>query len=169
MNSCKVKYIFVDVQGFKDTQNNFIIKELAILNQENTQTFLVKPPYPFQYLSIEEKKQVRWIEANRGYFWSEGYIDYREFRRIIIPYLNKKKVLTKGTEKIKWIKDLCENCEIINVGEKGCPNFLKLYNDYEKPNVNLNCVHHKKMCALKNILCLKKWYDDNNIHLFNLS
>lgn len=165
MNSDLSKAVIVDVQGFKDTKNTFIIKEFAILYDGYTQTFLVKPPYPFTNLKIEEKKQVRWLEANRGIFWSEGFIDFREFKRTVIQYLNKKTILTKGTEKIQWIQDLCANCEIIDLGEKGCPNFLKLYSDYENSRDYLNCIHHKKMCALKNIMCLKKWYDDNKLNI----
>lgn len=165
MNPNNTEYVIVDVQGFKDTKNTFIIKEFAIWFNGYTQTFLVKPPYPFKNLSVEEKKQVRWIEINRGIFWSEGYVDYREFRRTIVPYLNKKKVLTKGTEKIKWINDLCEDCEIIDIGENGCPNFLKLYSDY---NYYQNCFHHKKMCALKNVMCIKAWCGDNKMFNFKL-
>lgn len=154
--------IIVDLQGFKDFKNKFIIKELAIATKDHTQTFLIKPPYTFKKLIVEEKKQVRWLEKNRGLTWREGFIDYYEFRRLIVPYLSGKKVLIKGLEKIEWIRELCQDCEIIELGEKGCPKFLTLFNDYcEKENKTLNCVHHKKICALKNVLCLKMWYSHN--------
>lgn len=149
--------IIVDVQGFKDADNNFIIKELGLANREYTLMFLVKPPYPYKRLSKEEKKQVRWLEFNRGINWSEGYIDYREFRRIIVPYLDKKVILAKGLEKTKWIKNMCSSSTVINLDDKGCPNISKLYADYCK-ETELNCVHHHKMCALKNVNCIKKWY-----------
>lgn len=148
----------MDLQGFKDLNNKFIIKELAIATKDHTQTFLIKPPCSYKTLTKEEKKQVRWLEKNRGLRWSEGFIDYREFHRIIVPYLIGKKILIKGLEKVLWVRDLCQDCEIIELGEKGCPKFLNLYNDNsEKQNVLLNCVHHVKMCALKNVLCLKSW------------
>lgn len=158
--------IIVDLQGFKDFENKFIVKELAIAHKEHTQTFLIKPPYAFKTLSNEEKKQIRWLEKNRGLTWSEGYIDYFEFRRVVVPYLRNKKILLKGLEKVKWIQELCQNCDLIELGEKGCPNFKELYNDYnnynENENKEINCVHHKKMCALKNVLCLKMWCNNNN-------
>lgn len=165
MNS-KPDIAIVDLQGFKDMKNQFIIKEFAIFINGYTQTFLVKPPYSFNYLSKEEKKQVRWLENNRGVYWSEGYIDYREFKRTIIPYLNKSKIVAKGTEKIKWIHDLCQNCEIIDMGENGCPNFSKLYDIYAKSPVISNCINHNKKCALKNVMCIKKWCDDNDVNVF---
>lgn len=158
--------IFVDVQGFKDSTNKFIIKELSIASKDCTQSFLIKPPYAFKYLTNEEKKQVRWLEKNRGINWYEGFIDYREFQRVVVPYLSGKKILTKGLEKIMWIKELCSDCEITDLGDKDCPKLSKLHDDYcEKENQNFYCVHHKKECALKNVLCLKKWYLNNLIKL----
>lgn len=160
--------VIVELQGFKDCKNNFIVKELAIASQEHTQTFLIKPPHAFHYLTEEEKKQVRWLERNRGISWSEGYIDYREFQRVIVPHLENKKIITKGLEKIKWIKELCANCEVIDIGEKGCPNFTILKKKYCKNKTDFNCVNHKLNCALKNALCIRKWYFDNNMSVFNL-
>lgn len=154
----------VDLQGFKDANNNFIVKEFAIWFNGNTQTFIIKPPFPYNNLSAEEKKRVRWLENNRGLFWSEGFIDYREFKRTVIPYLSNKKIFTKGIEKVKWIQDLCKNSDIIDVGENGCPNFFILHSIYEDVNNSLNCVHHRKNCALKNVMCIKKWCDDHVNH-----
>lgn len=164
----KADTLIVELQGFKDNLNNFIVKELAIVSQDHTQTFLVKSPYSYHYLTSEEKKQVRWLERNRGIYWSEGYIDYKEFHRVIIPYLENKKIITKGMEKIKWIKELCANCEVIDIGDKGCPNFMKLKQKYCKDKTDFNCVNHKKNCALNNAVCIKKWYDDNNMSVFNM-
>lgn len=157
--------VIVDMQGFKDFKNQFILKEFAILINGCTQTFLVKPPYSFTNLSSEEKKRVRWLENNRGIYWSEGFIDYREFKRTIRPYLKNKKILVKGLEKIKWIESLHENCEIVELGENGCPNFLKLSEVYGNTG-NLICVHHNKICALKNVNLIEKWCKDNNFSLF---
>lgn len=162
-----VDTVIVDLQGFLDIQNNFIVKEVAVVTEENTQMFLVKPPYPFHFLTEEEKKRVRWLEKHRGIKWSEGYIDYKEFQRVILPYLKNKKIMTKGLEKIKWIKELCANCEVIDVGEKGSPNLTLLKKTYNK-NKNYNCVNHKVMCALNNAVCIRKWYYDNNMSMFKL-
>lgn len=160
--------IIVDIQGFRDMNNDFIVKELAIATDKYTQTFLIKPPYSFHSLSNFEKKQTIWLEKTRGIRWSEGYIDYREFKRIIVLYLINKKILTKGLEKLKWIKDLCAKCKVVDIGEKGCPNLLKLHHEYCKPHINFNCINHTKECALKNVMCIKQWYIDNSIYNFSL-
>lgn len=149
--------LIVDVQGFKDQNNNFIVKELSFANHDYTQSFLIKPPYLFKYLKSEEKKQVKWLERNRGIYWNEGYIDYREFLRIIVPYLENKKIIVKGLEKTKWVKELCASCDVYDIDVENCPNFSVLYEKYCNKKTSFNCVNHTKCCALKNVLCLKKY------------
>lgn len=156
----KLDHLFVDVQGFKSYKNEFIIKEFAYSTNEYTQTFLIKPPYSFSNLTENEKRQVKWIEKNLGIMWREGYIDHREFKRMIRSYLEGKKIFVKGFEKIRWINDLCADCTVIDLGEKGCPNFQLMYKEYCINDRSYNCLHHKKNCALKNVICLKKCYFD---------
>lgn len=155
--------VIVDVQGFKDCKNNFIIKEFALATTEYTQTYLIKPPYTYSKLTSEERKQVNWIERNRGIYWREGYIDYHEFKRIIKPILAKKQVFVKGLEKVKWIKEICDDFLALDLSNKSCPNFEILHNTYCENNISLNCMSHIKQCALKNVLCLKKWCNDNKV------
>lgn len=164
MNS---EYIIVDVQGFKDLQNNFIIKEFALATQEYTQVFLIKPPYHYSYLGPEEKRQVSWLERNRGILWREGHFNYSEFKCFIKIYLKNKRILLKGTEKVKWIADLTKNCNIIDIEDRGCPNFPTLHRLYCKNSQNFNCFNHTQTCALKNVICIKKWYDSNMQHFSN--
>lgn len=164
----KSNVMFVDMQGFKDFKNHFILKELAIATEGYTQTFLVKPPYPYNNLTTEEKKHVNWIEKNRGIYWSEGYIDCYEFKRLIKKILENKKIIVKGEEKIVWLKNLCTNCEVVDIGGKGCPNLKTLYKKFIISNSSFNCNFHFKYCALKNVICLKKWYKENNMSVFNL-
>lgn len=156
--------VIADLQGFRDMDNRFIIKEISVFLKGYIQNFLVKPPYPFDSLTYDEKKQVRWLERNRGIRWSEGHIGYNDFVKIIKPYLFNKKIITKGLEKIEWIKEFCQDCEVVDIGEMGCPNFQRLYKTYN----TVNCIHHDKICALRNVLCIKEWYCDNNMTVFDL-
>lgn len=164
----KPNMVIVDIQGFKDSDNRFIVKELAIATKEYTQTFLIKPPFPYHKLNKEEKKHVNWLEKERGILWREGFINYGEFKTNIQNILSNKNVIVKGEEKIKWLSELCSNCVIIDFGSKGCPKFLKLYTKFDTAENNFNCLFHAKCCALKNVICLRKWYVENNLHLFNL-
>lgn len=70
-------FAVVDLQGFKTDNNDFIVKEIAILCENNQMlVLLIKPPFPFNELSETEKMQVRWIERNRQIYWREGIIPY---------------------------------------------------------------------------------------------
>lgn len=159
--------LIVDMQGFKDLRNRFILKEFAFATSEHTQVFLLKPPFTYNDLYSEEKKQVSWIQRNRGIYWNEGYIVYEEFKKYIKPFLEKhRNILVKGLEKIRWMEEICSNCNIIELGEKGCPNFTTLYNSFLNSTVNYNCAYHKKYCALKNVISLRKWFIENNMIVF---
>lgn len=168
-------YVIVDLQGFKDYKNNFIVKEFAIATNDYTQMFLVKPPYAYSLLSNEERKTVNWIEKNRGYLWREGFIDIREFKKNIHPFLEDKTVFVKGKEKIKWVTELCKSCKVFDLSDQLCPNLPTLHQlhykelnregdawfDYCGKSDFLTICNHKKICALKNVILLKKWYLEN--------
>lgn len=176
--------LIIDLQGFKDYKNDFIVKEFAMAAENYTQMFLIKPPYAYTYLSFDEKRQVRWIERNRGILWKEGFIDIIEFKRLIQPFLDGKSVVVKGKEKINWVHDLCKTCEVVDIADKGCPNLNSLFKTYEKKELSnisedvwydycgrketytrsssINCMFHNNVCALKNVILLKKWLKDND-------
>lgn len=161
----RVHYI-ADVQGFKDGENNFIIKELALAAEEFTIVFSIKPPFPYSRLSDKERRQVSWIENKYGFSWSDGYIDYREFKRVIIPYLENKKILVKGLEKVRWIKELCSNCFVTDIDEKECPNLSVMYKIFFDDRSKNNCLSYTKHYSLNNVICIKKWYMKNKMHIF---
>lgn len=160
--------IFVDIQGFKDKANNFIIKEMSLATTEYTQSFLVKPPYAFSKLNPEERRQVTWIEKHRHILWSEGFIDYQEFHRMVKSWLLNKLILVKGEEKVKWVYKLTQECKVLDIGQRGCPKLERLHEFFCKDKLIYNCAHHIECCALKNVLCMKKWYFENNMNQFNL-
>lgn len=156
-------HIFVDLQGFKTDGNNFIVKEFAYDTLEYTQLFLIKPPFPFSKLTESEKRRTRWLEQHFGLSWKEGYVDFKEFKRVIVNHIKDKTIFVKGMEKIKWVHELYPNCTVIDLGEKDAPNLQELYRKYCSNDCIFNCVYHKKSCALKNVLCIKKWYLDNHL------
>lgn len=50
--------IYLDVQGFMGTHNEFIPKEIALVwNEHKYHHFLIKPPYSFQELSYKLKNK----------------------------------------------------------------------------------------------------------------
>lgn len=153
---------FVDVQGFKNDKNCFIIKEFAIATPKCTQVYLLKSPQLFSNLSKEEKRHVKWIERNRGIFWSDGYLNLIDFKHMITPLLREKTIYVKGVEKVKWIKDLCESSVIINIENNGCPKLSELIEKYCEDKLLFKCIYHDKCCSLINAICIREWYYDKN-------
>lgn len=155
----------VDVQGFRTESNYFIPKEIAILWNNKIQVFLITPPFPYRGLTEPEKRQVNWIERNRKIYWSEGFVPYVNYLKLVEDILKDKCVYTKGREKILWLKEISNNKNVNNLEDKDCPSLISLYKKYEDCHDLYSCIYHDSICALKNVLCLNKWCIDNKILL----
>lgn len=155
----------VDVQGFKTEDNRFILKEIAILCGEQVQVYLVQPPFSFNNLTIAERKQVRWIEKNRKLNWHDGFIPYEKVFEYINEFFIDKVIYCKGVEKVKWIQDIVMSDNVINLETINCPKLLSLYEEYRFCSDIYNCIYHSNICALRNVLCLRKWCTNNKILL----
>lgn len=155
--------IIVDVQGFKTYDNEFIIKEIAILYNNQIQVLLFKPPFPFYYLSKIERRTVSWIEKNRGISWNDGIIPYSDYKNIVINLLKDGRIFTKGSEKVSWLKNISGNKNVFNLEEKGCPNLITVCEQFSSENDVFKCIYHSSVCALKNVMSLNKWCLKNNI------
>lgn len=166
--------VIVDVQGFKTDSNDFIVKEIAMQCGRNVLVLLVKPPFPFYNLTKTERNQVCWIERNRFFFWNEGFIPYTNYKNYIVNYLKNKPIIyVKGTEKVKWIRKILDSdinvdddqkCfNIVNIEDFGCPNLLSLNDNYKECSEVYNCIYHSKHCALRNVNCLMKWFNENKL------
>lgn len=153
----------VDVQGFKTEQNEFIPKEIAIMSNNKIFVLLIKPPFPFYNLTKKERIQVSWIERNRGIYWNQGFVPYVNYKNVIGDFLKNKCILTKGYEKVSWIKDMFNNYNVHNLEDRQCPNLESLRSKYSTSTDILSCIYHEHICALKNVLYLNKWCKENNI------
>lgn len=154
---------FVDIQGFKTDDNNFILKEIAIAHNDQVQVLLLKPPFPFYNLTYTERKQVKWIERNRKINWNDGFIPYDNFLVHIDEFLTDKIIYCKGVEKVTWLSHFLDRGDIINIEDLRCPSLLSLYEKYRLSNDIFNCIYHPTICALRNVTCLKKWCTENKI------
>lgn len=158
--------VIVDVQGFKTDENKFIVKEIAVqFGSHHAVVLLFKPPSPFYNLSKSERKQVCWIERNRGIFWKEGFIQYKDHKKIIENLLQgNHRIFTKGKEKVTWIRELLNTSPdlyVYDLEDINCPSLTELYNKYKDLKDVYCCACHDKICALKNVLSLRKWCDHN--------
>lgn len=150
---------FVDFQGFRGVNNEFILKEMAVLFNGYHQHFILTPPFHSNFLPSHLKRQAHWLrEYHHGFTWDGGDTDFCKVK----SYLRKKiknVVYVKGREKKHWLQKLInnENVEVINLEDLNykCPNLKELKRIY--PDITLKCWYHGKICALQNVYLLSRY------------
>lgn len=74
----------LDFQSFENENNEFIIKEFAVVSTsgERNELHLFRLPYQLPH---GLKMQVRWLEkCFRGLYWNYGLKDFRELSNVLI-------------------------------------------------------------------------------------
>lgn len=155
--------VVMDIQGFKNENNQFIPKEIAIICNKSMLVLLIKPPYRFYNLTKKERIQVSWIEKNRGILWNEGYVPYCNYKSLMLDFCKNKRVYAKGFEKVRWLKKIIESDNVHNLENVNCPNLETLSDKYSMSSDIQNCIYHTNICAFKNVSYLNKWCIENNI------
>lgn len=145
----------LDMQGFFEPGNNFIVKELAIIalhDSSDPNVFMFKEPYPWQRLTNKYKQiNLKLQKTRHGLIWESGCIAYTEIGNVLKEYLfNAKKVYVKSD----LIKSWSERFHLPAYNIKSI--------DYsQKPIKVVNiCLNHKSQqnikCALHNVKMMKK-------------
>lgn len=149
-----MKYV-VDMQGFKQSAEDYILKELAITTLDDESeplVFLFKPPYSFQRLSEQCKKENIWLQRNyHGICWSSGTFQYTEIGNILRAVLHDAtKIFVRGPIWKEWLTRFKFKVDIINDS-----SFSSL-----KKTVTI-CLNHngayKNNCALHNVKLMKTY------------
>lgn len=137
----------VDVQGFKIENNKFIVKEFAAYDGVKICHYIFKPPYPFEMLSPDVQKQVRWLTRNYHCIkWTDGFTPLHLFGKIIQNLITDDDcVYVKGGEKANYIRQFISQ-PVLEFEEK--PPLVKS---------STKCFYHSNnncMCALSNVYYL---------------
>lgn len=139
----------VEFHAFMDNDNNYIIKELAIVSNHFFSVTVFKPPYSFEGLNSKAQRTARWLQRHHHCIrWGEGGVTYNEdlIRILCKPFAI---LYTKGLEKAKFLRRFHRN--VLEVDSQ-----CKV-----SERVDFNCVlskHNKKdsKCALRSAKC---YYD----------
>ena len=161
VNYKKPMEFIVDLQGFKRPENNFILKELAIISvndsSEQPTTFLFQPPCPWSDLPIRYMCMNAWLQRNcHGIPWNSGDVPYEKVGEILRNNLQHADIIyVKGLEKIKWLKNFIgESYNIVNLDDFDYPPLRKY-------RTKSSCPHHRSVsefnCAMENVKLLKSW------------
>lgn len=131
-------------------KKNFVPKELASYDGKRISHYIFKPPIQFSHLSIENKRQIRWLENNfHGLRWSVGWIDPNELSNILhLESIDNINIYVKGLEKTKYIQNYLG--EIVKEYPSSKP---ALHKTVQKPY----CIYHNNTfthCAINNVISL---------------
>lgn len=138
------KILVLDFQGFKDSQNEFIIKELAGFDGCKTFHIIFKPPFSFHTLSPKAQASAKWVIKNyHNLNWGVGCIPYHNLLNLLTTLTSSYDIVyMKGREKATFIQNLITS------------TVLELP---EHPPLSMSqpqCVYHITnlcMCALTNV------------------
>lgn len=160
-----MEWILVDVQGFKDNANRFILKEISVETKNIQFHDIIKSPAIIERnLDRKHRKGSNWLTKKyHGISWTDGYITLNELRQTLYPIFNNSnaQVYVKGGEKMKWVKEIFGNEEL------NCKNVEDEDFDVlpEERGKCWACYKHKHIldgnkihCALENVKVLKKWF-----------
>lgn len=180
-------FAIVDLQGFKDNDNHFIVKEFALFTKNiQFHDIIQSSTCTFDTLNYSSKRSVEWLKHfHHGLDWNDGYITVDELCKTVEPILKNKLIYVKGLEKIEWLHQLMSyessskpELLIVNAEDLGCNlNFTNRRNKKNMENTkdhvsskqqqqltSVTCSKHRKMnqnklcCALQNAINLKLWY-----------
>lgn len=105
----------VEFQGFKDNNNRFIVKELAITGDSFQCHLLFKPPYNFEKLNSKMRRTARWLTRHYHCIrWEDGTLPYDEnlIRTLCMPF---NIIYTKGNEKADFLQMFHSNVRDVSV------------------------------------------------------
>lgn len=87
-------FVFVDLQGFRTTNDEFILKEFCLINggSEFVLHVNVIPPCDFTDLSSKYQRQAKWLtKFFHGIEFDSGFISLKEFIADVLPFVKEKK------------------------------------------------------------------------------
>lgn len=153
----KMERAFVDVQGFKNNSNKFILKEIAVLTNNSSFHDVIRSPFSIEHLNAKQKKQTKWLTNNyHGIDWNDGTLSMTKLRKIIEPMLHQKVIFVNGSEKIQWIRFILgDKKNRIKILDLNCVNQTRKYKNKricKKHSIENFC------CALENVIVLAEYF-----------
>lgn len=154
-----VDYV-VDVQGFRDAQNGFAVKEVSVLalNRDHIGHWVATPPCAFTDLPANICAQNNYLSRrHHGIEWFDGDIQEKQiYRKLRAVARSARMIYTRGEEKAKLLRRVMSR-QVTNLEFEECPAFGKL------PPSDTYCMHHalrnpgEFVCSLNRAAVLKSW------------
>jgi hypothetical protein len=106
----------IQIHGFKSNDNEFILKEFAVVGKTYRTHVLFKSPYPYNTLNSKMQRTARWLTRHyHRITWEDGDTVYsKELISSLCKPFNV--IYTKGTEKAKFLRQFHDNVIEIDEG-----------------------------------------------------
>jgi hypothetical protein len=177
--------------GCEDGETRFIVKEIAWMSTDSRlmKHALVRPPYEKRMLSAKDRCSAEWLTRKyHGLAWESGHVTYdelyimlSELARTITKQYPNSFIITKGEEKVRWLRGLLRDIGYIENGRLivanaellSAPPFPTLKAEYIAEDRIFSskriCAYHfnasSSNCALANCFLLKTWFLRNSDRL----
>ena len=117
------------MQGFKQSDNDFVLKELTIVPLDDDDlrlVFLFKEPFSWKRLADKYKGENTWLKQfYHGISWDSGDRPYTDIGTVLRACLhNTTEVLVMGSIKKKWLERFRFN--VHDMTEMGFPPLDKI-------------------------------------------
>ena len=147
----------VDFQAFKTLYNEYLLKEVAIVNVHTDAVYqwTVRPHTSYYRLTPKMQSRVRFLTDHvHGIPWCAGYIDERDVIELMQNILkNASSLYIKGTERVKYLANMLRMYRSVTVFDINGLEESTLQQYREKIS-DIRCkfdsAKHKKLrCALE--------------------
>lgn len=154
----------IDIQGFRDLFNKFIIKEVAVvfLNNEAQGHWIYTPPYPFTELPLRVQ-MCNNLETQQchGLEWFDGEVPSRQLYATLRDITRKVgTVYVYGSEQAKIIENLTARC-VVDLTLLDCPKNLEITATTKVCIQHGVHLRHLYTCALSRADFYKNWLVKN--------
>lgn len=169
-HQCKPTSVVLDIQCFKNDENEFILKEVCIIEVVTGILLLhhiAISPYSQRFLSQEKLRESCWLTKHyHGLEWNKGDIGYHTLIQKVRTCLSDySTVYVKGLEKKQYVLNTLvtdETSLVVDMSDIGCSSLASI-----SGSSTIRCNHHKSVqnhCALANCTSLRHWliHTDNN-------
>jgi hypothetical protein len=152
--------IVIDIDCLRGKDNEYVVKELALVGCDFQQTYHFWAPYSSRLLPDSIRHQNHWIRANiNGYHWQDGCIPYTQLEPILQQFNDSVEILTKGSEKVTFLQQYAPVVHDLNDRVPVPPQHPYIYNNDDR-----RCAHHhrnnnNKQCATLKARKYFWWYE----------
>lgn len=166
---CHHGSVVLDMQCFKDSDNDFLLKEVCVVDV-TTGTLIMhhiaRPPFNRDYLTADRLRESNWLTRHcHGLEWDQGDIAYIALLdKLRACLIHRPIVYVKGSQKRTFVQrhlitepaaTAVQDMDDLGCGSLNGPPSCR----------TLRCSHHKSAlnrCALHNCIILRDWLMTND-------